>query len=207
MVTSIAVKEGAQVSAGDILMTLDPSRHLSELAILEGLLFELITRRGRLEAERENHTTIAFDPLLHTAAAGDIRLHGLMQGQIRLLKARNASLGQQIAQLGQRRSQIADQIIGITAQKQAAKRQVTLIEQDFENQQILLDRGLTQAPRVRELKREQARLQGIVGELMARKAQAKWLITEIKIEFVKINGKRRETAISQLRDQHFASWN
>ena len=117
VVASIAVKEGAQVSAGDILMTLDPSRHLSELAILEGLLFELITRRGRLEAERENHTTIAFDPLLHTAAAGDIRLHGLMLGQIRLLKARNASLGQQIAQLGQRRSQIADQIIGITVQK------------------------------------------------------------------------------------------
>ena len=104
VVTSIAVKEGAQVSAGDILMTLDSSRHLSELAILEGLLFELIARRGRLEAERENHTTIAFDPLLHMAAAGDIRLHSPMQGQIRLLKARNASLGQQNAQLGQRRS-------------------------------------------------------------------------------------------------------
>ena len=81
------------------------------------MLFELITRRGRLEAERENHTTIAFDPLLHTAAAGDIRLHGLMQGQIRLLKAHNASLGQKIAHLRQRRNQIADQIIGITVQK------------------------------------------------------------------------------------------
>ena len=38
---------------------------------------------------------------------------------------------------------------------------------------------------------------------MARKAQAKGLITEIKIEIVKINGKRRETAISQLGDQNF----
>ena len=56
---------------------------------------------------------------------------------------------------------------------------------------------------MRELKREQARLQGIVGELMARKAQAKGLITEIKIEIVKICDKRRESAISQLRDQHF----
>ena len=138
VVTRIAVKEGAQVSAGDILMTLDSSRHLSELAILEGLLFELIARRGRLEAERENHTTIAFEPLLHTAAAGDIRLHGLMLGQIRLLKARNASLGQQIAKLGQQRSQIADQIIGITAQKQAANRHVTLIEQDLENHKSCL---------------------------------------------------------------------
>ena len=61
-----------------------------------------------------------------------------MQGQIRLLKARNASLGQQIASLGQRRSQIVDQIIGITAQKQAAKRQVTLIEQDLENHKSCL---------------------------------------------------------------------
>ena len=101
MVASITVKEGAQVSTGDILMTLDPSRHLSELAILEGLLFELTVPRGRLEAEHKNHTEIAFNPLLPTVAACDIRLHGLMQGQIRLLKARNASLIQQIAQLGQ----------------------------------------------------------------------------------------------------------
>ena len=50
VVAKIAVKEGARVNAGDTLMTLDPSQHLSELVILEGLLFELIARRGRLEA-------------------------------------------------------------------------------------------------------------------------------------------------------------
>ena len=86
-----------------------------------------------------------------------------------------------------RRNQIADQIIGITAQKTAAARQVELIEQDLEDQIILFERGLTQATRIRDLKREQARLQGILGELIARKAQAEGLITEIEIETVKIS--------------------
>ena len=62
---------------------------------------------------------------------------------------------------------------------------------------------MTQATRIRDLKREQARLQGILGELIARKAQAEGLITEIEIETVKISSTRHETAISQLRDQHY----
>ena len=203
VVAKIAVKEGARVNAGDTLMTLDPSQHLSELVILEGLLFELIARRGRLEAEREDRVAIAFDPVLRNASRRDIRLQGLMQGQRRLFAARKTSLGQQKAQLEKRRNQIADQIIGITAQKTAAARQVELIEQDLEDQMILFERGLTQATRIRDLKREQARLQGILGELIARKAQAEGLITEIEIETVKISNTRHETAISQLRDQHY----
>ena len=95
-----------------------------------------------------------------------------MQGQRRLFAARKTSLGQQKAQLEKRHNQIADQIIGITAQKTATARQVELIEQDLEDQIILFERGLTQATRIRDLKREQARLQGILGELIARKAQA-----------------------------------
>ena len=80
VVAEIAVKEGARVNAGDTLMTLDPSQHLSELVILEGLLFELIARRGRLEAESEDRVAIAFDPVLRNASRRDIRLQGLMQG-------------------------------------------------------------------------------------------------------------------------------
>ena len=92
VVAKIAVKEGARVNAGDTLMTLDPSQHLSELVILEGLLFELIARRVRLEAEREDRVAIAFDPVLRNASRRDIRLQGLMQGQRRLFAARKTSL-------------------------------------------------------------------------------------------------------------------
>ena len=203
VIASLAVKEGIRVNAGDTLMTLDPNQHLSELLILEGLLFEVMARRGRLEAEREGRKTIAFDPVLRKASKRDTRLQGLMQGQRRLFAARNTSLSQQMAQLGKRRGQIADQIIGITAQKTAAARQIELIEQDLKDQVNLFERGLTQAARVRELKREQARLQGMLGELIARKAQAEGLITEIEIETFKIGSTRRETAISHLRDQHY----
>lgn len=143
VVASLAVKEGIRVNAGDTLMTLDPNQHLSELLILEGLLFEVMARRGRLEAEREGRKTIAFDPVLRKASKRDTRLQGLMQGQRRLFAARNTSLSQQMAQLGKRRGQIADQIIGINAQKTTAARQIELIEQDLKDQVNLFERGLT----------------------------------------------------------------
>ncbi len=41
----------------------------SDLAVTEGQLFEVMARRGRLEAERDGADEIAFDPELAAAAA------------------------------------------------------------------------------------------------------------------------------------------
>jgi HlyD family secretion protein len=67
----------------------------------------------------------------------------------------------------------------------------------------LLDRGLAQVSRVLSLQREEARLRGSMGELSANKAQAEGKITEIEIEVLKFGTKRREEAITRLRDLQF----
>ena len=53
------------------------------------------------------------------------------------------------------------------------------------------------------LQREQARLSGTVGELTAQKAQAEGRITELDIEILKLGTRRREEAITTLRDLQF----
>ena len=50
------------------------------------------------------------------------------------------------------------------------------------------------------LQRETARLQGLVGELAASRAQAQGRITEIAIEVLKLGAARREEANTQLRE-------
>ena len=198
VVDAIVVEEGQLVAKGDILIKLDPDVLLSELAIVEGQLFEILARRARLEAERDGTDDITFsDVLTDPANVGAIEL---IAGQTRLFEARVESMLRAQEQLTQRRAQIQSQIGGIDAQQAALVTQRGLIGEELADQQTLLDRGLAQASRVLALRREEANLLGQVGELSASAAQAAEQITEIEIEMLGLETTRREDSITRLRD-------
>jgi len=195
VVAEILVDEGDTVAAGDLLIKLDATTLQSELAIVEGQLFELMARRGRLEAERDGIETLTFDPILMAAPTGS----ELMEGQRRLFDARLESTKRATEQLDQQRAQIASQLDGISAQQTALDTQKTLISQELGDQQKLLDQKLVQASRVMGLQREEANLLGRVGELTASAAQAAERMTEIDIQVLTLTTTRREESITRLR--------
>ena len=172
VVSEIVVDEGDLVAAGDLLLRLDPTLLASELSIVESQLFELTARRGRLEAERDGTDTVTFDAELVALAAERPELQDLIDGQSRLFDARNNSLQKESEQLAKRRTQITTQVDGINAQMASLETQSELIAKELADQQSLLDRGLAQATRVLALQREEARLGGTMGELVASGAQA-----------------------------------
>jgi len=149
VVDAILVQEGDSVAKGDTLIRLDASLLQSELAIVEGQLFEILARRGRLEAERDNTNTLSFNPLLDTAPQGS----ELIAGQQRLFDARLESNTRAAEQLNQQRAQIESQLAGITAQQTALSTQGDLIAQELADQQKLLSQQLIQASRVLALQR------------------------------------------------------
>ena len=201
VVESIEVDEGGVVEAGDLLIRLDASDLASELAVVEGQLYEIMARRGRFEAERDGLAEVRFDPLL--TSAEDPRAAELMDGQDRLFTARAETAESQKSQLQKRRDQTLAQIEGIRAQEVALATQLALIEEELSDQQALLDRGLAQASRVLALRREQASLAGQSGELAAAAAQAEGRITEIDLQRLQIDTDRREEAITRLRDLQY----
>lgn len=203
VVSEILVEEGDTVANGDVLLRLDPRNQQSELSIIQGQLFELMARRGRLVAERDNLESVTFDPRLIEAAQIDPAINELKSGQEQLFHARRENLTKQVEQLRKRTSQIDNQIDGIIAQKAALNTQLELIEIELVDQQKLLDRGLAQASRVLALQRTQAELSGNLGDLIAREAEAAGRITEIEIEIQSQYTKRQEEAITRLRDQQF----
>lgn len=203
VVEEILVDEGDSVQAGQILIRLDSKLLTSTIATTEGQLFELMARRGRYEAERDNRDAIQFDPELLQVAESQKSVADIIAGQSRLFEARNVSLGNEISQMDKRRTQIADQIVGIEAQQASQETQLELITSELTDQKSLYERGLTPASRVLSLQREDASLRGRAGELAASKAQSEGRITELEIEIIKLGTKRREEAITRLRDLQF----
>lgn len=199
-VEEIRVTEGAFVQAGDVLMVLDGTLLQSELTIVETQFFEILARRGRLEAERDDSDTIEFPAELVEAAARSPDLSDLMTGQERLFVARRETLTKQLDQLEKRKSQTVSLIEGIDSQREALKIQLRLIAEELSSQRELLDKGLAQVSRVLALEREEARLAGQVGELTANRAQSEGRITETEIEILRMSAARREEASTQLRD-------
>ena len=200
VVSEIAVKEGDSVEAGDLLLRLDTKQMQTSLTIVESQLFEMMARRGRLEAERDGRDTLTFEPELLEVAAERPEVADLVQGQQNLFVARRDNVARTTEQLAKRSAQIGNQIEGIEAQEKSLGRQLELIEKELANQQSLLERGLAQASGVLALQRQAASLDGQLGELAANKAQSQQRITEIEIEVLRLESQRREDAITRLRD-------
>ena len=200
VVGEILVREGDIVEAGDVLIRLDGTALRSELAILESQLYELVARRGRLWAEQSGASEIQFDKDLLAAAEENPEVEELIEGQRRLFAARNATMENELNVLSERQVQIREQITGTESQIRAMVRQAELIEKELVGQRQLFEQGLAQSQRLLSLEREAARLEGQRGELVAEAARLKGQVAEIEIERLRLGTKRREEAITQLRD-------
>ena len=200
VVAQIEVHEGDRVAAGQVLIRLDGDLDRSERAIVEGQFFELLARRGRLEAERADAPEIRFHPELLEAAQTRPDVAEQIDGQRRLFEARAQTLRKALEQVTKRRDQTQSQIDGIEAQRLATVQQQELIEKELIDQRSLLDKGLAQASRVLALQREAANLAGQIGALVAQKAQAEGKVTELDLEALRLASQRREDAETELRD-------
>jgi len=200
VVNAVLVSEGQRVAAGDVLVRLDPTVASTELHGLDGQLAEVLARRGRLEAERDDAPDIRFEPMLVKASATDPNIARYVEGQTRLFTMRREGLEQELAQLNVQQTQLHNQIAGIEAQLTALERQTRLITEEVAIQSELLDKGLAQAARVRTLEREEARLAGLVGQMIASRAEAMEQISELSIQMLRLKMQRRQEALTTLRD-------
>ena len=203
VVGQINVRDGDEVTAGSVLLRLDDTLLRAELAALESQLFEIMARRGRLEAETTGATTITFDKELVDRGKTAPNVRALMEGQRALFKARRESFIKESAILDERKSQLREQIAGTEAQINSLIEQTRLINDELVIKEDLLKSGLVQKSVVLELKRERARLTGEAGELRGRIGQLKGQITESDIEQTRLSTSRLEEAISESRELGF----
>ena len=196
----IFARDGDSVAAGEILVRLDDTFLKNELSIVESQLLEIYARMSRLEAERDGSETVTFENTPDLLLVSDESEQAQFDGQIRLFEARRTSLSQNAQQITEQQTQVGQQIEGVEAQLKSLDMQLGLIEQELTDVEELFNKGLTQATRLLELQRTKARLEGEIGSLTARAAEARTEISALEIQRLNLFDQRREEAITRLRD-------
>jgi len=196
IIAEIRVKDGDRVEKGAVLVVLDDTQTRSELAIIQSQLVEFGARHARLIAERNSDERVAFpDALISQLSA-----QAVLMGEQRLFDATRQTRESQKEQLRLRIDQLGKESEGVSAQRSAKSNELQLIEKELLDIRKLFEKNLTPASRVYALEREQTRLSGELGNLVAQGARIEGQISEIKLQILNIDQSARTDAQREARN-------
>jgi len=199
VVGELRVRDGDRVKAGDILIRLDETVTRANLAIVTKGLTELYARKARLAAERDGAETLETPKEL-AASANDPDVKEALTSERKLFELRRKTRLGQKDQLQQRVKQLQEQIAGLTAQQEAKSKEMALIEQELGGVRDLWAKNLVQINRLTSLEREEARLHGERGQLIAGAAEAKGKITETELQILQVDQELSSDVAKELRE-------
>lgn len=200
IVAQILVDDGQSVEKGQTLLRLDTTSDKANIAALDANLNELLARKARLTAERDQSKAIDFPTELIKIAETTPEIKKIMTGQVNLMTARNASIEGQTNQLQQRTEQLNEAIKGLSAQIESKNSQLGFIRKELKDLQSLQGRGLVPQNRILALQRDEARLQGEHGELIATTARTKVQISETEIQILQVRKEHLSKILEELRE-------
>ncbi|ABD05512.1 Type I secretion membrane fusion protein, HlyD [Rhodopseudomonas palustris HaA2] len=199
VVAGISVNDGDYVHAGDELLRLDETLPRANLALIENQLNQFWTRRARLQAEQNGRDAMPV-PVELTGRTDEPAIAQIIEGETALLLRRREAITGQQSQLGERKSQIGEEIRGLAAQIDSKREQIRLIQRELEGVRQLFDKNLIPYARLTALEREAARLTGEEGQLIADTARAKGRITETELQIIQLTQDQRREVATDLRE-------
>jgi HlyD family secretion protein len=203
VVDAILARNGDVVEQGAVLLRFEGDQILSDLAVVEGQFFEILARKDRLRAERDDLGAIAFEAELAARAAGDPATAELLAAQVQQFETRRAALREETAALTERKVQINRQIEGLGSQRASAARQAEIQRAEVAREEQLYADGLTRQTQLLREQQELAQIEGSQGQIDAAIAENRARIAEIDIEVIRLVTEMRKEAIAELRDLEF----
>jgi HlyD family secretion protein len=185
VVAELRVRDGDIVKEGEIVIKLDDTQTRANLQIVTKGLDELSARKAREEAEIDGMESVTFPSDL-MARQGDPDVDRILVGETRLFEIRRKTREGLKGQLNERVAQSQEEITGLIAQVDSKDKQIEWIKKELEGVRELWAKQLVQFNRVTALEREQARLEGERGQLVASIAQSKGKISETRIQILQI---------------------
>src|ERR1700730_1173453 len=199
VVGEILVKEGDAVDEGQLVLRLDDTVTRSTLGAVRSQLDELMARQARLLAERDDADAIAFPAQLRDRRS-DMSVAAAVAGEEKLFESRKTARTGQRAQLRERIAQLNEEIRGLSAQVDAKESELDLIGKELIGVAELYRKNLVSISRYTQLQRDQTRLQGERGQLIADIARARGKISETELQIIQVDQDFRTEVLKDMRE-------
>jgi HlyD family secretion protein len=200
VVGQIFIREGSVVEEGQIVMRLDDTVTRATLGVVVSQLNELAAREARLLAEREDAEVVTFEKEFRDRAAGDRGIAAAIAGEEKLFESRKRGRTGQRSQLRERIAQTQEEITGLLSQKKAKESEIKFVGEELVGVSQLYKQNLISIQRYMGLQRDQARLNGEHGQLVAAIARARARISETELQILQLDQDFRTEVLKDLRD-------
>ncbi len=198
IVGEILVREGARVTAGQVLIRLDDTTPRASLELLHGRWLVASALEARLQAERDGLDRVAYPEAL-TGRRDDPKTRQVVEGQDNIFQARRGTLRSQVAILDQRAAEYSEEIIGIEGQIRSETEQLALVEEELTGVQTLFDKGFARKPKLLQLQRRAAEIEGARNMHQAQIARARQSIGETRMRASDLETTRLNQVVEELR--------
>lgn len=191
-IAEILVRNGQRVESGQVLLRLEDNVSGADATYSGQIVEQLLAERARLEAERRGAAAIVWPAELARATSPGARQ--AMRDSAQLFSQRRSEEVQLRAQLSQRIEQYSQEIGGLEAQIKSLERQRVLIEEERVAIRQLWEKRLVTINRMNQLERAAADIDGNIGALQSRIAQARARIAETRQQSIQLGDTRRVQA-------------
>ena len=204
VVAEILVVNGDAVQAGDVVLRLDGQDLRSDLAAVEGELYETLANIARIEAVLDDQPRLILPAMLAGAALEDPDRKAMIDRQQRRLDAHFAAVRIESTLIDEQVAQVRDQIAGIEAERAAKVARGALLSEEIAAQRQLAEKGLAVQSTLFNLQKDALLNEGEVGQLSARVAEMQGRIAELRLSAHALLPDLKEKAeeeLSRLRPQ------
>jgi epimerase transport system membrane fusion protein len=194
IVKEILVRDGDQVVAGEVVAVMDSTQARAQLDIALASLFAESAKEVRLLAERDGRDTLE----LKLPLAQDPRMRAEMKSQQLFFNARKNARRGEISVFNQRIEQYQANVEGLEALKISKETLVASYGEEIADYRELLKDGYADKMRLRELERNQSRLEGEVAERISAIAGTRIQIGETRLQILQLEKDSQSLIIDEL---------
>jgi HlyD family secretion protein len=200
IIREILVSDGDVVRTGQTLIALDDTRARAEMQSLQGQLWEAMAREARLQAEQQGQEQVSFPAGLETARNESTSAAAVLTGQQTIFETRRQVVQSQVAVIREKRLQVDKEIEGLKAQETAVGQRAGIAREELDMVATLVNKGLERRPRLLNLEREVADIEGRRGEIAAQISRAGQVISESQATLFKLESDRQNEIAQSLRE-------
>lgn len=198
VVKAILVKDGSTVKAGDVLVRLDETKAGAAYGVVKGGREVALAAQARLEAERDERSSIVFPKAL-TSQANEPQIAEILRSQESVFNARRASRIGEVGILERQIGSLRSEIAGLQSQQRSKQEQAASVKAELDGLASLASQGMVEKTKIRTIERDLTRLLGERDELASKVASANTAISEKELKKFQVKKAFHEEVVAELK--------